>query len=48
MAVNIIVLAKQVPDPEGPPTSFEVNASERTVTARGIPPVINPLRRPSR
>ena len=43
MAVNIIVLAKQVPDPEGPPTSFEVNPEERRVTARGIPPVINPF-----
>jgi electron transfer flavoprotein beta subunit len=43
MGINIIVLAKQVPDPEGPPTSFEVNPTEKTVTARGIPPVINPF-----
>ena len=43
MGINIIVLAKQVPDPEGPPTSFEVNTEERRVTARGIPPVINPF-----
>jgi electron transfer flavoprotein beta subunit len=43
MGINIIVLAKQVPDPEGPPTSFEVNPTERRVTARGIPPVINPF-----
>ncbi|RJP33564.1 MAG: electron transfer flavoprotein beta subunit/FixA family protein [Actinobacteria bacterium] len=43
MAVDIIVCAKQVPDPEGPPSSFEVNEAERRVTARGIPPVINPF-----
>lgn len=43
MGVNIIVLAKQVPDPEGPPTSFEIDPEKRRVTARGIPPVINPF-----
>jgi len=43
MGLNIIVCAKQVPDPEGPPSSFEVNETERKVTARGIPPVINPF-----
>jgi electron transfer flavoprotein beta subunit len=43
MGLNIIVCAKQVPDPEGPPSSFEVNEAERRVTARGIPPVINPF-----
>lgn len=43
MSLNIIVCAKQVPDPEGPPSSFEVNEAERKVTARGIPPVINPF-----
>jgi electron transfer flavoprotein beta subunit len=43
MALNMIVLAKQVPDPEGPPTSFEVDPQEKKVTARGIPPVINPF-----
>ncbi len=43
MGINIIVCAKQVPDPEGPPSSFEINAAERKVTARGIPPVINPF-----
>lgn len=43
MGINIIVCAKQVPDPEGPPSSFEINAEERKVTARGIPPVINPF-----
>ena len=43
MSINIIVLAKQVPDPEGPPSSFEIDAAEKKVTARGIPPVINPF-----
>jgi electron transfer flavoprotein beta subunit len=43
MSLRIVVCAKQVPDPEGPPTSFEVNAAEKRVTARGIPPVINPF-----
>ena len=43
MGLNIIVCAKQVPDPEGPPSSFEVNEAERKVTPRGIPPVINPF-----
>jgi electron transfer flavoprotein beta subunit len=43
MSLKIIVCAKQVPDPEGPPTSYEVNAAEKKVIARGIPPVINPF-----
>ena len=43
MGLNIIVCAKQVPDPEGPPSSFEINEAELKVTARGIPPVINPF-----
>ncbi len=43
MGLKIIVCAKQVPDPEGPPSSFEVNEEERRVIARGIPPVINPF-----
>lgn len=43
MSLNIIVCAKQVPDPEGPPTSFQVDAAERKVIVRGVPPVINPF-----
>ncbi|MDY6795983.1 MAG: electron transfer flavoprotein subunit beta/FixA family protein [Actinomycetota bacterium] len=43
MTLHIVVLAKQVPDPEGPPTSFEVDPEERRVTVRGIPPVVNPF-----
>ncbi len=41
--MHIVVLAKMVPDPEGPPSSFEVNSAERRVVPRGIPPVINPF-----
>ncbi|MBC7228762.1 MAG: electron transfer flavoprotein subunit beta/FixA family protein [Actinobacteria bacterium] len=43
MSLNIIVCAKQVPDPEGPPSSFEIDGVERRVIPRGIPPVINPF-----
>lgn len=43
MGLKVIVCAKQVPDPEGPPTSFEVDAAKMRVVARGIPPVINPF-----
>jgi electron transfer flavoprotein beta subunit len=43
MSLNIIVCAKQVPDPEGPPSSFEIDTAAKKVTARGIPPVINPF-----
>ncbi len=43
MGLDIIVCAKHVPDPEGPPSSFEVNEAERKVIPRGIPPVINPF-----
>lgn len=43
MSFNIIVCVKQVPDPEGPPTSYEVNEPEKQVVTRGISPVINPF-----
>ncbi|MGQ9475082.1 MAG: electron transfer flavoprotein subunit beta/FixA family protein [Actinomycetota bacterium] len=43
MGPHIVVFVKVVPDPEGPPSSFEVVAAERMVLARGIPPVINPF-----
>lgn len=41
--LKMIVCAKQVPDPEGPPSAFEVDPKEMKVTVRGIPPVINPF-----
>lgn len=40
--INIIVCLKQVPDPEGPPSAFEIIPEKRKVIPRGIPPVINP------
>ncbi len=43
MSLDIIVCTKLVPDPEGPPASFQVNEYENTMTVKGIPPVINPF-----
>lgn len=43
MSIRIIVCAKQVPDPEGPATSFSVDQQERRVTVTGLPPVISPF-----
>ncbi len=43
MGLHIVVLAKMVPDPEGPPSSFEVRSEEKRVAVRGLPPVINPF-----
>jgi electron transfer flavoprotein beta subunit len=43
MGAKMIVLAKMVPDPEGPPSSFVVEEAERRVVPRGLPPVINPF-----
>ena len=39
---HIIVLIKQVPDPEGPADAFKVDPEAKKVTPVGIPPVINP------
>lgn len=41
--LTIIVCLKQVPDPEGPPSAFEVDSEAKKVTPVGIPPVINPF-----
>ena len=41
--LNILVCAKQVPDPEGPPSAFEVDSSSLKVTPKGIPPVLSPF-----
>lgn len=43
MELRIVVCIKQVPDPEGPASSFEVDPAERWVKTRGLPPVINPF-----
>ena len=41
--LNILVCVKQVPDPEGPTSAFEVDAAARKVTPKGIPPVLSPF-----
>lgn len=41
--LEIIVCIKQVPDPEGPSSAFEVDAEAKKVVTVGIPPVINPF-----
>jgi electron transfer flavoprotein beta subunit len=39
--MRIIVCIKQVPDPEGPPSSFIVNTELNRVEPKGIPPVLS-------
>jgi electron transfer flavoprotein beta subunit len=39
---TIIVCIKDVPDPEGPRSSYEIHSDIKKVVPRGIPPVINP------
>ena len=42
MALNIIVTAKQVADPEMPASAFKVDReARRVVSAQNIPPVVN-------
>jgi electron transfer flavoprotein beta subunit len=41
--LQIIVCIKQVPDPEAPPSCFEVDPETKEVVPIGIPPVINPF-----
>ncbi|HIH98428.1 MAG TPA: electron transfer flavoprotein subunit beta/FixA family protein [Thermoplasmata archaeon] len=41
--INIIVCIKQVPDPEGPPSAFQVDSKEMWVIPKGIPPVLSPF-----
>jgi len=42
MPLNMIVCVKQVPDPEAPPSSFQVNeADKKVVPAAGVQPVIS-------
>jgi len=41
--LNILVCLKQVPDPEGPPSAFEVDPANKRVVPRGIPPVVSPF-----
>ena len=41
--LKIIVCAKQVPDPEGPPSAFVIDMRSKRVVPSGTPPVINPF-----
>jgi electron transfer flavoprotein beta subunit len=41
--LNIIVCAKQIPDPEGPSAAYKVDITAKRVILTGIPPVINPF-----
>ena len=42
MTVRIVVLAKQVPDPETPPSQFRIDEStNRVIPPNGVPPVVN-------
>jgi electron transfer flavoprotein beta subunit len=42
LTVRILVLAKQVPDPETPPSQFKINESTKNVIPpNGVPPVVN-------
>lgn len=42
--MNMIVCAKQVPDPEAPPASFKMDpATNKAVPPPGVPPVISPF-----
>lgn len=41
--LQIIVCAKQIPDPEGPLDAFQVDPKAKKVIPVRIPPVINPF-----
>jgi electron transfer flavoprotein beta subunit len=42
LTLRIVVLAKQVPDPETPPSQFKIDESTNTVIPpNGVPPVVN-------
>lgn len=41
--LTVIVCVKDVPDPEGPASAFEICGDSKRVIAVGIPPVINPF-----
>ncbi len=40
---TIVVCIKNIPDPEGPSSAFEIHSDLKKVVAVGIPPVINPF-----
>jgi electron transfer flavoprotein beta subunit len=40
--MNMVVLVKQVIDPEAPPASFKIDAATNKALMQGVPPVIDP------
>jgi electron transfer flavoprotein beta subunit len=40
--VRVVVCLKQVLDPEAPVSSFKIDPETKTISAQGVPPVINP------
>lgn len=44
MSLKLVVCAKQVPDPEAPPSAYSVDpGGKRVLPPKGTPPVINPF-----
>ncbi len=41
--IHIIICAKQVFDPDAPPSAFRVDADNRKVVPEAVPPVVNPF-----
>lgn len=41
--IHIIVCMKQVPDPDGPPSAFKVDAEAKKIISIGVPPVLSPF-----
>lgn len=40
--IHIVVCTKQVLDPEAPASSFKIDSEAKSISAQGVPPVINP------
>jgi hypothetical protein len=41
-SLHIVVCAKQVFDPDAPPSAFRVDAEKKKVVPEAVPPVVNP------
>jgi electron transfer flavoprotein beta subunit len=41
--MKILVCIKQVADPEGPSSAFDIDKEQKKIVVKGIPPVINPF-----
>jgi len=42
-SMKILVCIKQVADPEGPTSAFDIDSEQKKIVIKGIPPVINPF-----